>query len=86
MIGMIGGSALYDMEDLEIIERRKVETPFGDPSDAFEIGKLCGRDVAFLPRLYRVRLFYALKKFTFSLDFFPKCIIFDLFGIKEIAA
>lgn len=50
MIGIIGGSGLYDMEGLETTSWKKVTTPFGDPSDAFLIGKLKGRDVAFLPR------------------------------------
>ncbi len=49
-IGIIGGSALYDIEGLEITERRKVKTPFGDPSDEFIIGKLEGKEVVFLPR------------------------------------
>jgi len=49
-IGVIGGSGLYDMEELE--ERREVEidTPFGAPSDKFVIGILGERRVAFLAR------------------------------------
>lgn len=50
LIGIIGGSGLYHMEGLEIKEERKVETPYGKPSDAIHIGTLEGRDVAFLPR------------------------------------
>jgi 5'-methylthioadenosine phosphorylase len=50
MIGIIGGSGLYDIEGLESLEWRKLETPFGNPSDDFLIGKLAGRDVVFLPR------------------------------------
>lgn len=50
MIGIIGGSALYDMEGMEVRERKRVKTPFGDPSDEFHIGKLAGKDVVFLPR------------------------------------
>ncbi len=49
-IGVIGGSGLYEMERLEVLEERRIETPFGDPSDAFVIGELEGRRVAFLPR------------------------------------
>jgi len=49
-IGVIGGSGLYAMEQVEVLEERRVETPFGDPSDAFVIGELEGRKVAFLPR------------------------------------
>jgi 5'-methylthioadenosine phosphorylase len=49
-IGVIGGSGLYAMEAVRVIEERRVGTPFGAPSDAFVIGELEGRRVAFLPR------------------------------------
>ena len=39
-IGVIGGSGLYEMDGLEVIEERRIETPWGDPSDAFIIGRL----------------------------------------------
>ena len=49
-IGVIGGSGLYRMDDLADVEERRVETPFGPPSDAITIGTLAGERVAFLPR------------------------------------
>lgn len=49
-IAVIGGSGVYNMKDLEIVEERVIETPFGAPSDAIIIGRLGGRTVAFLPR------------------------------------
>jgi 5'-methylthioadenosine phosphorylase len=49
-IGVIGGSGLYDMEGLSVREERRIQTPFGDPSDAFVLGELEGRSVAFLAR------------------------------------
>lgn len=49
-IGIIGGSGLYQMPELTGIEEVRVETPFGDPSDAFIVGTLEGVRVAFLPR------------------------------------
>lgn len=49
-IGVIGGSGLYAMEGMEVLEERRLETPFGEPSDAYIIGELDGRKVAFLPR------------------------------------
>ncbi|HET9527964.1 MAG TPA: S-methyl-5'-thioadenosine phosphorylase [Pyrinomonadaceae bacterium] len=49
-VGIIGGSGLYQMPELTDIEEVKVNTPFGDPSDAFIIGTLEGQRVAFLPR------------------------------------
>ncbi|PZO58574.1 MAG: S-methyl-5'-thioadenosine phosphorylase [Phormidesmis priestleyi] len=49
-IGIIGGSGLYQMEALSDVKEIKVETPFGDPSDALITGKLDGVPVAFLAR------------------------------------
>ena len=49
-IGVIGGSGLYQMEQLTEIEEVSLSTPFGDPSDSFIIGTIEGRRVAFLPR------------------------------------
>jgi 5'-methylthioadenosine phosphorylase len=49
-IGVIGGSGLYSMEGLRIEEERRIDTPWGDPSDAFLLGSLEGQRVAFLAR------------------------------------
>jgi 5'-methylthioadenosine phosphorylase len=49
-IGIIGGSGLYEMEGLEDVREERVETPFGQPSDNYIIGRLHQREVVFLPR------------------------------------
>jgi len=49
-IGVIGGSGLYQIEGIEEVREVKVETPFGEPSDAFIQGKLHNREIVFLPR------------------------------------
>lgn len=49
-IGIIGGSGLYQMEGLTAIEEVEIDTPFGEPSDAYRAGTLEGRRVAFLAR------------------------------------
>ncbi|MDX1983103.1 MAG: S-methyl-5'-thioadenosine phosphorylase [Bryobacteraceae bacterium] len=49
-IGVIGGSGLYAMPGFEAQEEIRMETPFGDPSDAFVVGTLGGKRVAFLAR------------------------------------
>src|SRR5512134_1119725 len=73
ILGVIGGSGLYEMEGLKNVRSVSVKTPFGDPSDAMVVGELEGRTIAFLPRHgkghrflpsqinYRANL-YALKK------------------------
>jgi 5'-methylthioadenosine phosphorylase len=50
VIGVIGGSGLYEIEGLTDIEQVKLETPFGDPSDHYIIGTLDGVKLVFLPR------------------------------------
>jgi len=49
-IGIIGGSGLYKMDALTDIEEIKINTPFGDPSDALILGTLEQTRVAFLAR------------------------------------
>lgn len=49
-IGVIGGSGLYQMDGLTDVEERRISTPFGDPSDAYILGTLDGKRIAFLSR------------------------------------
>ena len=49
-IGIIGGSGFYNMPGVEKIREGRVTTPFGKPSDAYILGTLEGRKVAFLSR------------------------------------
>lgn len=49
-IGILGGSGLYAMPGLSDVREITVQTPFGEPSDAFVLGMLEGRKVAFLAR------------------------------------
>jgi len=50
MLGVIGGSGLYNIDGLEAVGKVRVDTPFGPPSDAITLGTLEGVRVAFLPR------------------------------------
>lgn len=49
-IGIIGGSGLYSMPGFEAKREVAVETPWGAPSDPYVVGKLAGKEVAFLAR------------------------------------
>src|SRR5438876_1189682 len=49
-LGVIGGSGLYELPGLEAVERVRVTTPFGDPSDEFVVGRLGHTRLVFLPR------------------------------------
>jgi 5'-methylthioadenosine phosphorylase len=49
-LGVIGGSGLYELDGLADVERRRVSTPFGEPSDELVVGRLGGTRLVFLPR------------------------------------
>jgi len=50
IIGVIGGSGLYEMPGIQNIERVRMNTPFGEPSDELVCGDLNGMRLAFVPR------------------------------------
>lgn len=50
VLGIIGGSGVYDIDGLAGREWRKIDTPFGAPSDDLLFGELDGQKLAFLPR------------------------------------
>ena len=49
-LGVIGGSGLYAMEELTEVEEIRLQTPFGEPSDAYICGRLGAVRLVFLPR------------------------------------
>lgn len=78
-IGIIGGSGLYQMPELQNVREVEVDTPFGKPSDAFIIGELDRVKVAFLPRHARGH------KFTPSeLPFRANIYAMKLLGVEYI--
>jgi 5'-methylthioadenosine phosphorylase len=50
VVGVIGGSGLYEIDGLENVSETTLATPFGAPSDAFITGELGGVKMVFLPR------------------------------------
>jgi len=49
-IGIIGGSGLYDIEGMQILDEPRLETPWGKPSDALMLARIGEQEVVFLPR------------------------------------
>ena len=49
-IGVLGGSGLYDVAQLEGAQWIQVDSPWGAPSDEIRVGRIAGRKFAFLPR------------------------------------
>ena len=50
VIGIIGGSGVYDLPGLEDLREERIATPWGEPSDTIRFGRIGGHDAAFLPR------------------------------------
>jgi 5'-methylthioadenosine phosphorylase len=50
VLGVIGGSGVYDLPGLEDVREERVATPWGEPSDAFRVGRIGRTTVVFLPR------------------------------------
>ncbi|MEI7804641.1 MAG: S-methyl-5'-thioadenosine phosphorylase [Hyphomicrobiales bacterium] len=50
VLGVIGGSGIYDLPGLENVREEHVKSPWGEPSGALRIGEIAGLPVIFLPR------------------------------------
>src|SRR5271169_4973165 len=50
VLGIIGGSGVYDLPGLANVVERRIESPWGEPSAALRIGDIAGLPVVFLPR------------------------------------
>lgn len=50
MLGIIGGTGLTQLTNLEITHRQVARTPYGEPSGALTFGRICGQEVIFLAR------------------------------------
>src|SRR6186713_1485051 len=50
VLGVIGGSGIYDLPGLENVREQRIASPWGEPSGALRIGEIAGLPVAFLPR------------------------------------
>jgi 5'-methylthioadenosine phosphorylase len=50
VLGVIGGSGVYDLPGLTEVREQRVASPWGEPSDALRIGRIGATQVVFLPR------------------------------------
>ena len=50
ILGVIGGSGIYDLPGLENVREERIASPWGEPSGAVRIGTIAGLPVVFLPR------------------------------------
>jgi 5'-methylthioadenosine phosphorylase len=50
VLGIIGGSGVYDLPGLEDVREERIDSPWGEPSDVLRMGRVGGTTIAFLPR------------------------------------
>jgi 5'-methylthioadenosine phosphorylase len=50
VLGIIGGSGIYDLPGLENVREQRIKSPWGEPSGLLRIGEIAGLPVVFLPR------------------------------------
>ena len=50
VLGVIGGSGIYDLPGLEKVRQRAIKSPWGEPSSALRVGEIAGTPVVFLSR------------------------------------
>ncbi|MBM3295315.1 MAG: S-methyl-5'-thioadenosine phosphorylase [Candidatus Aminicenantes bacterium] len=78
-IGILGGTGLYEIEGIGDLREVGLRTPFGDPSDAYIVGTLEGRRVAFLSRHGRGH-----RRLPFEINYRANVFGFKLLGIERL--
>lgn len=85
VIGIIGGSGLYQMDGLKDVTWKKVSSPFGEPSDELCLGTLDGTRVVFLPRHGRGhRVPPSDINFRANIDALKRCGVTDLLSLSAV--
>jgi 5'-methylthioadenosine phosphorylase len=87
VIGIIGGSGLYEIAGLTHVEWRRVASPFGDTSDEFCFGRLEGQPVVFLPRHGRGHpLPPSAINFRANIDALKRCGVTDIISLSTVGS
>src|SRR6185312_10430522 len=87
VIGVIGGSGLYQIDGLTDVEWRRVESPFGETSDEFCFGALGGQPVVFLPRHGRGHaLPPSAIDFRANIDALKRCGVTDILSLSAVGS
>ncbi len=78
-LGILGGTGLYEIDGMKIIEEIELVTPFGKPSDAYIIGELEGKKIVFLSRHGRGH-----RILPYELNYRANIYGFKMFGVERI--
>jgi 5'-methylthioadenosine phosphorylase len=87
VLGIIGGSGLYQIDGLTDVSWRQVSSPFGEPSDALCFGTLEGQPVVFLPRHGRGhRIPPSELNFRANIDALKRSGVTDLLSLSAVGS
>ena len=87
ILGIIGGSGLYDLPGLEGAEWRTVESPWGQPSDQLRFGRIGATDIVFLPRHGRGhRLSPSGIDYRANIDALKRSGVTDLISVSAVGS
>jgi 5'-methylthioadenosine phosphorylase len=87
VIGVIGGSGLYQIDGLADVEWRRVESPFGPTSDEFCFGTLDGQPVVFVPRHGRGHVLPPSEiNFRANIDALKRCGVTDIVSLSAVGS
>jgi 5'-methylthioadenosine phosphorylase len=87
VIGIIGGSGLYQIDGLDEIEWRRVESPFGRTSDEFCFGSLDGQPVIFVPRHGRGHVLPPSEiDYRANIDALKRCGVTDIISLSAVGS
>ena len=86
-LGIIGGSGLYKMEGFEKPKWKKVETPWGNPSDSVMIAKFYGNEICFIPRHSRGHKINPTNiNFRANIDAMKQLGVTDLISVSAVGS
>src|SRR5438046_8084508 len=87
VIGIIGGSGLYQMDGLTGVEWRQIESPFGSTSDEFCFGTLDGQPVVFVPRHGRGHVLPPSEiNYRANIDALKRCGVTDIVSLSAVGS
>ncbi len=87
LLGIIGGSGVYDIAGLKNLHWKKMDSPFGQPSDDLLFGDLDGVEMVFLPRHGRGhKLSPSEINYRANIDILKKAGVTDIISVSAVGS
>jgi 5'-methylthioadenosine phosphorylase len=87
VLGIIGGSGIYDLPGVEGLREERIESPWGEPSDALRMGMIGTTRVAFLPRHGRGHRFSPTEvNYRANIDALKRAGVTDLVSVSAVGS